>query len=699
MESLLNPKSIAIVGASEKRNRATSVIRNLQKCGFAGGIYPINPKYNDLGGLPCYPSVSAVPGGVDSVVVVIPADGVPAVLQDAYDAGTRAAVILSSGFGEGGLEQRPRTAPLYELSRKGMLICGPNCYGVHNLRSGAAAFSGPLTELRIGHVGIISQSGSFSSYLSQPLMEERGIGCSYVISCGNQIGVSIEEYMLALLEDTDTRVIGAFVEEFRKPHLLAQVGALSRQKGKPIVVLKSGRSESGQAAVLSHTGSMAGSPKVLSALLRRHGIIQATSIDEVVDLLTVFAVAKPDLLDYSRSILAVNGSGGESSHVADAADDVGFAMSPLSEVTKKKLRSTLPDFAVVNSPVDAAGIFNDSNLFPSVLKIVLTDPQEGPVAMNLHNTRGATNHLWHGFAAAMAEAGPTTPRLLLGYTSVKTSESDRKMIEMMHPAGVPYLSGTQAMVRTLDRIWDYRYNLRRPIELAAPPRPGNVSDLPGGALPFMDARNVLAEFDVPMIETRLVKSVNEAMAAAETLGYPVVLKAEATGLTHKSDVGAVALGILNASQLKEKYADIVANIRKAGHSLDGMLVQPMRKFPVETVVGAVVDPKLGPAVMFGLGGVFVEILDDNVLEVAPISRARAKEMILGIRAAKLLQGARGSEPADVEALAGLIVAVSDFVLANQDRLISLDLNPVMVAPAGGGVLAVDAVVELREAPR
>ena len=202
----------------------------------------------------------------------------------------------------------------------------------------AAAFSGPLTELRIGHVGIISQSGSFSSYLSQPLMEERGIGCSYVISCGNQIGVSIEEYMLALLEDTDTRVIGAFVEEFRKPHLLAQVGALSRQKGKPIVVLKSGRSESGQAAVLSHTGSMAGSPKVLSALLRRHGIIQATSIDEVVDLLTVFAVAKPDLLDYSRSILAVNGSGGESSHVADAADDVGFAMSPLSEVTKKKLR-------------------------------------------------------------------------------------------------------------------------------------------------------------------------------------------------------------------------------------------------------------------------------------------------------------------------------------------------------------------------
>src|SRR3989441_1866671 len=320
---LMKPTSIAVVGASQRMTRATRVVANLQRFGYRGRIFPINPKYADILGLPCYPDLASTPEPADTVVVAIPAEQVPAVLAAAAESGVRGAVVLSSGFAEAGPVGQTRQAELERLAAdRGLLICGPNCYGVFNIRLGATTFSADVAEpLRPGAVGLVSQSG----------------GLSDIVSCGNQAGLTVEDYIAFLVEDEDTAVVGAFVEGFKQPSTFRQAAARARDQRKPIVVLKVGRSENARQAMLAHTGSLAGTPEIIDAVLRQSGVVQVSSINEMIDTLALLSAAGR----YRRRgwrVGILSGLGGECGRASDAADRAGVELPPLSAASVETLR-------------------------------------------------------------------------------------------------------------------------------------------------------------------------------------------------------------------------------------------------------------------------------------------------------------------------------------------------------------------------
>src|SRR5262245_23173046 len=321
---LMKPRSVAVVGASQRPGRATRVVANLQAFGYPGRIFPINPRYGEILGLPCYPDLRATPEAPDTVVVAIPAEGVPAILAAAVERGVRGAVVLSSGFGEAGAAGRERQAAIERLgAERGLLVCGPNCYGVFNIRLGAATFSADFADPpRAGQVALISQSGGFSHAVAECLMRERAVGLSYIVSCGNQAGVTVEDYMEFLVEDRDTEVIGAVVEAFKQPDKLRRVPGETRQAGKPIVVLKVGRSENARQAMLAHTGSLAGTPEIIEAVLKQSGIVQVTTLNEMIDTLTLLSAARR-YTQHAWRVGVLSGLGGECGRAADAAERAG----------------------------------------------------------------------------------------------------------------------------------------------------------------------------------------------------------------------------------------------------------------------------------------------------------------------------------------------------------------------------------------
>jgi acyl-CoA synthetase (NDP forming) len=703
VNALMNPRSIAVVGASQRVSRGTRVVLNLKRTGFTGPVYAINPRYAEVEGFPCYPAVSAVPDPVDCVVVAVPAPGVADVLEDAFGAGTRGAVVLSSGFGEGGHADRERIARLRDLDSRGLRICGPNCYGVFNIRTGAAAFSGGIADtLRPGPVGLVSQSGGFTNIISDPLMADRGIGFSYLVSCGNQVGVGVEDYLAYMVDDPGTEVIAAFVEGFHQPHKLAHVARRARERGKPIILLKSGRSEAGRAAVLSHTGSLAGRTDILTALLRRHGYVLVSAVDELCETIGLFTVLK-NRRPFRREVVVITGSGGESSHVADAADAEGIALATLAESTRTQIAAVLPEFGEARNPVDGTGaMFENPAVFPELVSAVLADPQSGMVAVNLEGRQSPASEAYmRPFARTVADAASRSDKLIVAYGTSGLGAVDTELVATLAAAGVPYLAGTQRAMQAISALQRYGAYSERAEAVTSEPRilPAARRDLAAGLLPFMTARGLLADFGVPVIETHLVTTSDGAVRTAEKIGYPVVLKVEARGLGHRSDVGGVALGCSHAGTVRDAFDRILHNVRRAGvGSVDGVLVQPMAPSSIETFAGVLCDPLLGPAVIFGLGGIFVETMRDTVIEVPPISESRAREMVLSIRGRNVLLGTRGMAPVDVDAIARVLVALGDLAQVYGARLGSIDLNPLMVGPVGQGAVAVDALVELADSP-
>jgi acetate---CoA ligase (ADP-forming) len=699
LDALLKPKSIAVIGASQRRSRGTNVLLNLKKTGYTGTVYAINPRYDEVEGFSCFPTVSTVPEIVDCVVVAIPADGVAPALEDAYGAGTRGAAVLSSGFGEGGHADAERVGRLRALAARGMSICGPNCYGVLNVFTGAAAFSGGIAEpLLPGPVALISQSGGFTNAISDPLMEDRGIGFSYLISCGNQIGVSVEDYMEYLVDDPDTAVIAAFVEGFRKPDRLPVIGLRAREAGKPVIVLKSGRSEAGRAATLAHTGSLAGGAELLSSVLRRHGFVQVFGIDELIETIALFTTARLGLR-FSRSMVAVTGSGGEGSHVADAAEEAGIEFVQLAESTKQRIEEILPEFGAATNPVDGTGaMFERAEVFESLMDAVLSDPNDGAVVVNL-SLRDPGANGWapmRGFARTLATKSRPSDRLMVAYSTSTLGQPDLEMLATLREAGIPFMAGTQHAMHALASLHGYG----RSLELSnatAPNTAAALPDLPGGVLPFLQAREVLSGFGIPIIATALARTSEEAVGAARRIGYPVALKVEAPNLTHKTDAGAVVLDLEDGGAVRRAFESITARASEAGFSeISGVLVQPMSQFKLEAFAGVSVDPVVGPGVLFGLGGIFVELIRDVVIETPPLTIQVARDMIKGIRGAQIFAGVRGSRAADVEAVARILVGLGDFAIAYRDRLVAVDVNPILVGPAGEGAIAVDALVVLRD---
>lgn len=701
MDALMNPKSIAVIGASQRASRGTTVLNNLRQTGYQGSICGINPRYEEVVGYPCYPKVSAMPHQVDCVVVAIPGNGVPDALEDAFAAGAKAAVVFSSGFGEGGSAHADRVRRVRDLAAQGMLICGPNCYGLLNARTGIAAFSGPLPSMSsTGPAAVVSQSGGFAVGLSEPLFQLRRVGASYIISCGNQIGVSIEDYLEYLLEDPAVRVITVYAEGFPKAHKLETIGARSHDLNKPIVVLKGGRTAAGAAAARSHTAALSGSWEILSSMLRRYGFVQAEGLEAAIEMTAALAVQK-NTTAFTKEIVVLSLGGGETTRIADAASDVGVGLSTFSADTTKRLEALLPDFGAARNPVDGTGVIQENHaLFPAMLDAILADPQTGLIALPVSG-KPAPGSGYLNPIQFIADAAAKTDKPILAYgpTTLVTASIDT--VALLQDCGVPYVAGTERALEVISALHDHRQHQRRfrsdDGRSVRRPTIAMRPDLPAGVLPFMMAREILTEFGVPVVATELATTREEAIEAAAKLGYPVALKVEARGLTHKSDIGGVVLGCGDAATVAAAFDRTTAGARRAGFTdISGVLVQPMCTYAVETIAGVTVDPVLGPGLLFGLGGVFVEVLKDAVTEVPPLSLEQAKEVVLGIRARKILEGVRGHPPADIAAVARVLVALGDFACVYHNRLTAVDVNPLLVGEVGTGVVAVDLVVELND---
>jgi acyl-CoA synthetase (NDP forming) len=697
---LMKPRSIAIIGASQRMSRATRVVRNLQSFGYRGRIFPINPKYDEVLGLPCFPDLASTPEPAESVVVAIPAEQVPPVLSAAVDSGVGAAVVLSSGFGEAGPAGQARQAALERLAaERGLLVCGPNCYGVFNIRLGAATFSADFAEVRAGHVAIVSQSGGFSHAIAEHLMRQRAVGLSYIVSCGNQAGVGVEDYVDFLVDDEDTAVIGVFVEGFKRPERLRAVAARAAARRKPIVALKVGRSENARQAMLAHTGSLAGAPEIVEAVLRQTGIVQVTSISEMIDTLALTSMAG----GYARKswrLAVLSGLGGECGNLSDVADRVGMELPPLAVPTVETLRSFMPDFANPRNPLDGTGaMYENPEIFPRVLDVLLHDESIDVIAFNTRvNVPPASG--WapaRNYTQTLCDAVRRgTDRLVLCFNSFAAGDLDQEVVRPLAEAGIPFLEGSETALLALRNLRTYRAFLERPEVVHAPAPTVHPRPLGDGVLSGGEAARLLREFGIPLAETRPATDAEQAVRAADTLGYPVALKIDSPDIVHKTDVGGVRLGCADAAAVRAGVGAMLAEVRRRAPAarIDGVLVQPMLPGGTEMIVGIKRDPGFGPAIVCGFGGIFVELLRDVAVRVPPLDHAEALAMVAGLRGIALLRGVRGRPPADVNALVDTLVRVARLAETYARSLRALDINPLVVLEEGRGVLALDWLIEV-----
>jgi len=697
---LMKPKSIGVIGASQRIGRATRVIVNLQRFGYAGRIFPINPKYAEILGLPCYPDLASTPEAPETVVVAIPGADVPGLLATAADRGVRGAVILSSGFGEAGPAGRERQAALERLAaERGLLLCGPNCYGVLNVRLGSATFSADFAEPpRAGHVALVSQSGGFSHALAEHLMRQRAIGLSYIVSCGNQAGLTVEDYVEFLVEDEDTAVIGMIVEGFRQPGKLRRVAALARERGKPIVALKVGRSENARQAVLAHTGSLAGTPEIIDAVLRQHGIVQVASLNEMLDTLTLMDAVR----DYRRRgwrVAVLSGLGGECGRVADVAERVGVGLPPLSPASVEALARFMPDFANPRNPLDGTGaMYEDATLFPRMIDVLLRDDTIDVIAVNFRANVPPPGG-WapsRQFSQALQTALRDRPdKLVLAFSSFAGGDLDQDVVRTLAEVGVPFLEGSESAMMALRHAREHRRFLEGPAD-ERPPAVVPVSPAERRALGNAEAMRLLRAFGIPLAETVGAAEADEAVRGADRLGYPVVLKIDSPDIVHKTDVGGVRVGCADAHAVRRAFHEMREEVRRRAPAarIDGVVVQRMITGGTEMILGVKHDPTFGPAVVCGFGGVFVEVMRDVAVGVPPLDLAEARAMIGGLRGSALLRGARGRPPADVGALADALVRLATLADAQRERVRALDINPLVVLEEGRGVVAVDWLIEL-----
>jgi acyl-CoA synthetase (NDP forming) len=689
---LFEPRTIAVYGASSDATKIGGrPLDFLKSSGFDGPLYPINPKAPQIQGLPAFPSIGAVPGPVDMTIVAVPAPAVLGALEDCAAHGVRGAVVLSSGFAEVGGAGAQWQAQISALARRtGMRVVGPNCMGIINVRRrllGTFTPSAAGFGLVPGRISLVSQSGAFGGYCLS-LIRQRGLGLNLWITTGNQCDVDVADCIEHFARDDGTEVIVGYLEAATDKDRLVGALALARELGKRVVVMKVGRSEAGSQAAASHTASLAGSDEVYEGVFRQYGVLRARSIDELFDVAYACSVAAPPPQGRRLGILTV--SGGVGALMADIAADCGLDVAPMPEEAQKRLKQILP-FCGPRNPVDmTAQLVNDMTLFERNFQLMLEEGRYDVVVAFLSSV-GQVSELSRALLGQLQKVLERFPDRTVIFSTLASAEV-RKMYEA---AGVMLFDEPTRAVRAASALVHFAAEARRAAGLDAPP------PLPAGALPpparavnEVDAKTILASAGIPSVAERVAADEDAAARAAAALGYPVVLKIASADIAHKSEIGGVIVGLDGEPQVREAFRTLVdrARTRAPGARIDGVVVARMAGRGVETILGVVRDPVFGAVVMFGMGGVFVEAFHDVAFRVAPFGVAEARALIADVKGRVLLTGLRGQPPADEDALARAIAALSVYAAAHAEAIESIDINPLVVLPKGSGVLALDALI-------
>jgi acetate---CoA ligase (ADP-forming) len=692
------PRSIALVGASEASGWARFIAMATAATGFTGPLIPVHPRVDSAFGRPAVRSLRDIAEPPDLAFILAPTQAVASVVDDMAAAGVRHAVVLASGYREVGDEGRALEQQLVaQATAAGIVILGPNCLGFLNAHAHAGPFAlGVPLPLQAGPVGIALQSGALATAVLA-FARSRAIGVSSLTSVGNEAMITIEDMVEYLVDDENTKVICLFLEEITDPAAFARAAARADQAGKPIVALKVGSSPDGQAAALAHTGSVAGDDRVVDSVLRQLNIIRVTSIEE---LLTTGALLGYDRWPRGRRMGVLTSSGGACDIIADRASEQGILIPDFAPQTADAIAGLLPPFATARNPLDVTGYVlanartGTLTSIDFALDAAIADPNLDFVAfsgINIPDARPPDESmvaLIEGRLAWLSERIESSPIPIIpmGATSIDVSPYGRELLARynIHVLG-GMEHGLQALgnaMTWLERRGEVRSSL--PAPSAAPA---------GDIEPWAESRGraLLTKSGVPVVPGELVASADEAVAAAQRLGLPVALKVSSAQITHKSDIGGVALGLGSASEVAAAYQKVrAAGDAVAGASIDGVLVTPMRTGGVELLAGVTLDPTFGPVLAVGLGGVWVEILQDTSLRVLPVDAAEVKRMLAELRGLPLLRGARGSKAADLDALAEVITGIAETALSLDGALRALEVNPLWVN--GDQVEALDVLI-------
>lgn len=696
LEALLNPRSIAVVGASPRGNRGLQIIDNLHRFKSTARIYPLHTRESHVAGLPAYSDIGLLPETCDFVAIALDADRSLDVLEQAIGSGVRAGLIIASGFGEGG-NGADRKRRLHDLTEgTGFALCGPNCYGIVNASTGFAAYSGSLVDpFTPGNVALVMQSGALTHTITDSSLG-RGLGLSHLITTGNEVSVSVADYLRALAEDDQVEVIGLFLEGIRNPDDFADAAVIAAEAGKPVVALTVGHSRLGQSAAMAHTGALAGRGEALTGFLRRYGVVHATDIEEFRELLLLFS-SRQAPTGPGAAIASI--SGGGSGLLADGADRAGLALPQLSEQTTSTLARILPDFATVSNPLDLTGAaVEDPALASGALAALQSDPEVGllVLALNVLSAAPGQEGLYRDQARVLAKLADAnrTPVLAM---SLATGAVDEEVVSILAEHGVPLLAGASASLSAITRYLEW-HNGAAPEPRQVGPDVTHLTQK-SGVIVGMPAMNLLSSGGIPTPETRLYRDADEVAAHESDANARVVLKVEAPGLAHKTEVGGVASGLHSGSELAKAahaMADQLATHHPEMH-VDGFLVQDqVEGASVECIVGALRDPQVGWVLTVAPGGVLAELSGPALTTPLPATTAQVDYLIDHSPLSRLLDGYRGAPPADRDALTNLVLAFGNLVVSAGPELREAELNPVLVMPRGRGATAVDALFVLEE---
>lgn len=691
LSGLLRPRAIAVVGATEKSGFGGDTCRNIITFSKdTDRVYFVNPKREQVWGKPCYKNLMEIPAPIDLAIICTPQKAVMSVMQDVAQKGGKGAVIFASGYKEAGKEGDQSQKELEQFCKEHNIgVMGPNCAGFANYIDGIFSFAFLVDEReRRGSIGMISQSGQ----VCLSAMDKPGMGFSYIISSGNSLNVKVEDYLNFLVDDEDTKVVAAYIEGISRPEVLVEAFRKAAQKRKPIIVLKTGRSQRASQLASSHTGSLSGSDKAFDAVADKFGVIRVNDLQEFYGTANAFAILNH--LPRSSRYVFMNVSGGEAGISADLAYLNGITLADMNQNTIDTLNEILPSFATATNPLDmTATLAYDEEKICKCMSLFEEDPGIDAMVMAYTITPDILDTtIWHlekGIAMAK-EQGVKKPVFWLPFIE---HTRNKEVLDHLQEIGVPVLPSGQyglCALKHVNRFLSASVN-ERLLELAIPN--GQCS---GEAIGYSeyDSMMILQAAGIDAGPQQVASAEEEAVAIGRRLGFPLALKIDSPDILHKSDVGGVKLNIRDENEMRIAYRTILENaaVHVPDARIHGILVKPMLDSGTEVIVGVNNDPQFGPMIMIGLGGIFVEIFKDVVLYPAPLNKAEAIGMIKRLKGYHLLAGYRGGKEHDIEALAEFVVNISEYACKNKDTLKELDINPLFVYEKGKGVSMADALI-------
>ena len=698
LDPLVKPRSVAIVGATDRGGPGRAVMESLGAIGFTGAIYPVNPKYPTVLNTTCYPSLIDLPEAPDIVVFSIRNPLIPEQMRLAVKRGARAAVIYDSGFAELGHDGARLQDEIAGLAREaGMPVCGPNCMGILNPPARVTTYKQNIMDPAaiVGNVGIVSQSGSVCIGL---LSDLRRFGVSLSVSAGNEAVTRTVDYIEYLIDDPNTKAIATFTETVREPE--RYVAALDRaaDAGKPVVVIKVGRTERTQRAITSHTGGLAGSSRVFSELLRAHRAIEVNDLDEMTEVL---AVCQGERWPKGRGISVITGSGGLAELILDNATAIGLDLPPLSKEERTEAERVIGRITGDGNPFDAWGNGNYAVNLPHAMSVVdgsdridsicyCSDTSNDPVIG--HPGRVLENVTMLATAAGKSQK----PYYLL---STRAGVMNRRQIDAMRQEGLVVIGGTRQGLAALDRMGRWAKGLQPERARSDKPTTQVAAEFKAGRrmINEFDAKRMLSAYGIAVTREARVTTAEEAAQAARKIGYPVVLKAVSDEFAHKTELGVVAINLKDESELSRAFARLSERIGKLDNrpADAAFLVQEFVAGGIEVFAGISRDPDFGLSLAFGAGGIAIETIRDFALRMLPLRDGDAETMIGETRGAALLGASRGREAADTQSLTACLYALADFACDHADRIAEIDLNPIKVLPGQRGCVVVDALIVTR----